>query len=79
MIILSGIKLRSILAGRKIKSTWFWIQDDASQGMLTFTGKGFGHGVGLCQNGTKGMAQAGYTFKDILIHYYTGISFLRIY
>ena len=38
------------------------------------TGKGWGHGVGLCQVGAFGMAQAGSTFDEILKHYYTGVS-----
>jgi stage II sporulation protein D len=41
---------------------------------FVFTGKGWGHGVGLCQVGAFGMAQAGARFDDILKHYYTGIS-----
>ena len=39
-----------------------------------FTGKGWGHGVGLCQVGASGMAQAGATYDRILRHYYRGIS-----
>jgi stage II sporulation protein D len=37
-----------------------------------FTGRGFGHGVGMCQVGSYGMAQRGHTYRDILTHYYTG-------
>ena len=40
-------------------------------------GRGWGHGVGLCQVGAFGMAQAGSTFEEILKHYYTGISLSR--
>ena len=40
---------------------------------FVITGKGWGHGVGLCQVGAYGMAQAGSTFEEILRHYYTGI------
>ncbi len=40
---------------------------------FVITGKGWGHGVGLCQVGAFGMAQAGSTFEQILKHYYTGI------
>lgn len=39
---------------------------------VTFSGRGFGHGVGMSQFGAKGMAEAGFTFDQILIHYYTG-------
>ncbi|MEX0880741.1 MAG: SpoIID/LytB domain-containing protein [Thermoanaerobaculia bacterium] len=38
-----------------------------------FLGRGWGHGVGLCQNGAFGMALAGETYDRILRHYYTGI------
>ena len=41
---------------------------------FVITGKGWGHGVGLCQVGAFGMAQAGSTFDEILKHYYTGVS-----
>jgi stage II sporulation protein D len=44
---------------------------------FVITGKGFGHGVGLCQVGAFGMAQAGSTFEQILKHYYTGIALSR--
>lgn len=43
-----------------------------------FTGKGFGHGVGMCQVGSYGMAQRGHTYKDILTHYYTGVELGRV-
>lgn len=38
-----------------------------------FLGRGWGHGVGMCQNGAYGLARAGMTFDRILRHYYTGI------
>ncbi len=38
----------------------------------TFTGRGYGHAVGMSQEGAKGMANAGFTFDQILLHYYTG-------
>ena len=41
---------------------------------LTFIGRGWGHGVGMSQHGARGMAYAGYTFEQILKHYYTGIT-----
>ncbi len=41
--------------------------------MVRFLGRGWGHGVGLCQNGSYGLARAGMTFDRILEHYYTGI------
>ena len=35
-----------------------------------FTGRGWGHGVGMCQWGAKGMAEAGYDYERILDYYY---------
>ena len=40
---------------------------------VLFTTDGYGHGVGMSQYGANGMAQAGYTYIDILTHYYTGV------
>lgn len=39
---------------------------------LTFTGKGYGHGVGMSQWGARGMAEAGFTYDQILTHYFVG-------
>jgi peptidoglycan hydrolase-like amidase len=43
-----------------------------------FTGRGWGHGVGLCQVGAYGMALRGHTYRDILLHYYTGVELGRV-
>ncbi|NLD47203.1 MAG: SpoIID/LytB domain-containing protein [Clostridiaceae bacterium] len=40
--------------------------------VYTFTGKGWGHGVGMSQEGAKGMANNGYDYEQILKHYFTG-------
>lgn len=45
---------------------------------LTFKGKGYGHGGGLCQEGAKGMAEAGKKYKDILKQYYPGADLEKI-
>lgn len=38
-----------------------------------FTGRGWGHGLGLCQAGAYGMAVAGADYREILTHYYAGV------
>jgi stage II sporulation protein D len=43
-----------------------------------FTGRGWGHGVGLCQNGAYGMALRGHGYADILTHYYSGVELARL-
>jgi len=45
---------------------------DRAPGWL-FTGRGWGHGVGMCQVGAFGMAQRGHSYRDILQHYYNGV------
>jgi len=47
--------------------------------LFTFSGRGWGHGVGLCQVGAYGMAVAGGKYQDILKKYYTGIKLDKIY
>ncbi len=46
---------------------------------FTFHGRGWGHGVGLCQVGAYGLARQGYTHEQILKAYYTGIELRRLY
>jgi len=46
---------------------------------FTFTGRGWGHGVGMCQVGAYGLARAGYSYDRILKTYYTGISLTKLY
>ncbi|MDP1830328.1 MAG: SpoIID/LytB domain-containing protein [Archangium sp.] len=44
-----------------------------------FTGGGWGHGVGMCQTGAIGRAEAGQTYRQILEHYFNGAQVARIY
>ncbi len=44
-----------------------------------FTGRGWGHGVGLCQVGAYGLAKQGLTYAQILNSYYTGIELTKMY
>ena len=46
-------------------------------GKFVFAGVGNGHGVGLSQNGAKGMADMGYTYDQIIKHYYTNVTIER--
>jgi stage II sporulation protein D len=46
---------------------------------LVFSGRGFGHGVGMSQFGAEGMARQGKTAEDILMHYYPGTQLQRAY
>lgn len=64
----SGEDLRRILGYDKIKSTLFAVQTIGQQ--IVFSGRGHGHGVGMCQWGARSMAASGKSYKDILKHYY---------
>jgi stage II sporulation protein D len=46
---------------------------------FVFTGRGWGHGVGMCQVGAYGLAKQGFTAEQILKTYYTGIEITRMY
>ncbi|MGI9108265.1 MAG: SpoIID/LytB domain-containing protein [Pyrinomonadaceae bacterium] len=46
---------------------------------FVFTGRGWGHGVGMCQVGAYGMARANLTYDRILKNYYTGIDLTKMY
>jgi peptidoglycan hydrolase-like amidase len=73
-LLLKGLKVRW---GLGLRENLFVIdreRDDAG-GVEEFviTGRGWGHGVGLCQVGAFGMARSGSSYEEILHHYYTGI------
>ncbi|MBI5178305.1 MAG: SpoIID/LytB domain-containing protein [Nitrospinae bacterium] len=63
---------RAAIGSTRIKSTRFSLRKQGQT--FTFMGTGYGHGVGLCQWGAKGMAEAGKNFSEILSHYYPGIT-----
>jgi len=52
----------------KLKSAFFSIE--TKDGMVYFQGRGYGHGVGLCQEGAMQMAVLGYSYREILQFYY---------
>ena len=44
-----------------------------AEGQFTFAVRGYGHGVGMSQNGANHLAHEGYSYKEILKHYYAGV------
>lgn len=75
---LSGHELRMAMGAMRIKSTF--IQEITIKGsVVTMKGRGFGHGVGLCQYGAFGMAKEGKRFQEILSHYYPGTKLYAMY
>lgn len=78
---LKGLKIRNALG---LRDTLFTIAREHSPseeavGRFIFTGRGWGHGVGLCQTGAYGMALAGEKFDKILKHYYSGVQIRKTY
>jgi stage II sporulation protein D len=49
----------------------------ASNPSVRFLGRGWGHGVGMCQNGAYGLARGGASYVEILKTYYTGVEVSR--
>lgn len=72
----SLLLLTTIRSDWKLKSTFFCI--DSRDDVIVFYGKGFGHGVGMSQEGAMEMARQGYSYKDILHFYYTNVSLMNI-
>jgi len=64
--------IRSALGGTvTIKSGVFVVDTEGDPpSAFVFSGAGYGHGVGMCQYGARGMARAGYNYRAILEHYY---------
>ena len=77
---LAGGKIRSAL---RLNEQLFVINKRYdSTGRATaynFTGRGWGHGIGMCQYGAYGMAKMGVKYEAILKHYYTGIDLTQAY
>lgn len=75
-----GGRIRSVLG---LREQLFVIErrldaDGRVTGFL-FTGRGWGHGVGLCQVGAYGLAKQGLSFEKILKAYYSGIELTKLY
>ncbi|MBI5848127.1 MAG: SpoIID/LytB domain-containing protein [Nitrospirae bacterium] len=62
--------LRKAIGWNRLPSTNFTVSRDNN--VMVFDGKGFGHGVGLCQWSSLEMAKSGVGYKDILAYFYPG-------
>ncbi len=69
-LVIPGKDFREMMGPNILKSNNY---EMSMQGYyMDFTGKGWGHGVGLCQWGARGMALQQFTYKQILAYYYPG-------
>ena len=71
MVIGKELEIRKWLSKSHLYSSAF-VVDRNEQGDFILTGAGWGHGVGLCQIGAAVMADKGYTYEQILAHYFPG-------
>jgi stage II sporulation protein D len=68
---------RKLLGRNKIRSNNFKVTKKADK--LVLTGAGYGHGVGMCQHGAMALAQKGYSYQQILKHYFPHHEIKKIY
>ena len=68
-LVLEGTEVRNLFG---LRSTFFDVIIE--DGKLTFETSGYGHGVGLSQEGANSMALQGANYKDIILHYYTDVN-----
>jgi len=86
-VIISAAGVQAILVtvmqhpGRRLAVPQCLTQRGADGNILQviFTGRGYGHGVGMCQMGARGMAAAGITYDSILHLYYQGTDLKKLY
>ncbi|MNP09580.1 Amidase enhancer precursor [compost metagenome] len=69
---LTGVQVRTLLG---LRSADFDISINGNN--ITFTCRGYGHGVGMSQYGANEMGKQGSTYSQIIKHYYTGVSILK--
>ena len=76
-LILSANTFRLLIGPKKIKSTFFSITNNTNY--AEFSGRGYGHGVGMCQDGAQEMAKQGFSAEDILLFYFPDTKITTIY
>jgi stage II sporulation protein D len=70
--VIAGDQFRLMVSARDLKSTAFTVEKHGDE--LEFTGRGYGHGVGMCVIGAGRRARRGETAAQILAQYYPGLS-----
>ncbi len=72
----SGIHLKEIRHDWNLKSTFFRVEPEDEE--VVIKGRGFGHGVGLCQEGAMRMADMGFSYSEIIHYYYQGVHLIDL-
>jgi stage II sporulation protein D len=76
-VVLRGEEMRKLIGYSLMRSSVFVVRREGS--VFVFRGRGSGHGVGMSQWGARGMAEAGYSYREILGHYYPGARVKKVY
>ncbi len=71
-------QFRLAIGAGELRSMWCRIET-TPDGFAFTNGRGFGHGVGLCQFGADGLAQSGWNYRAILAHYYPNSHITKAY
>jgi stage II sporulation protein D len=83
MIVGKELEIRKWLSPSHLYSSAFTVDyedlEDGIPGKFILRGAGWGHGTGLCQIGAAVMGEKGYTYKQILEHYFLGAELRRLY
>lgn len=82
IVTLNGNAIRSIIRNTSNSSILYSNNFEIAlndSNCITITGKGYGHGVGLCQFGAIYLSRSGKPYTEILSHYYPGTSITRYY
>lgn len=74
---MSANEFRLLIGSENVRSTAFNAENRGHS--IKFSGRGWGHGAGLCQYGAQGMAEKGYKWHEILKYYYPEIEIKKIY
>lgn len=70
------VPLKSVRTDLQLKSTFFCIEPIGDS--VLFKGRGFGHGIGMCQEGAMKMTKLGYDYKSVLKFYYQRIHIINL-
>ena len=83
MVVGKELEIRKWLSPSHLYSSAFFVEyADLQEGipeMFVLTGAGWGHGAGLCQIGAAVMGEKGYTYRQILSHYFSNTRLVHIY
>ena len=79
LIIGKELEIRKALSKSHLYSSAFVVEKIEDQGLFVLHGAGWGHGVGLCQIGAAVMGARGYTYRQILFHYFVDAEINKLY